>query len=168
VRPLLIQESPRACVTSARDSDPGAMLPFELGVLSCTLGHAIDPQMSDQTAAASEAREMLCSFTPARNGPDEAYAGALRSINAGKITGSSAGPTSPVASRPNCRSLSRLQIGRPNIIRRDQNIYAPNTCLNALFGFCFPGHLKFGGVQRLLPRCLGAGHRAKDVASQAR
>jgi hypothetical protein len=30
--------------------DPGAMLPFELGVLSCTLGHAIDPQMSDQTA----------------------------------------------------------------------------------------------------------------------
>jgi Protein of unknown function (DUF992) len=64
--------------------DPGAMLPFELGVLSCTLGHAIDPQMSDQTAAASEAREMLCLFTPARNGPDEAYAGALRSINAGK------------------------------------------------------------------------------------
>jgi Protein of unknown function (DUF992) len=65
--------------------DPGAMLPFELGVLSCTLGHAIDPQMSDQTAAASEAREMLCLFTPARNGPDEAYAGALRSINAGKM-----------------------------------------------------------------------------------
>src|SRR5689334_11759110 len=110
VRPLPIRESPRACVTSARDwrcdkkespmrwrfavagllcigagPDPGAMLPFELGVLSCTLGHAIDPQMSDQTAAASEAREMLCLFTPARNGPDEAYAGALRSINAGKM-----------------------------------------------------------------------------------
>lgn len=46
--------------------DPGAMLPFELGVLSCTLGHAIDPQISDQTAAASEAREMLCLFKPAR------------------------------------------------------------------------------------------------------
>jgi hypothetical protein len=35
--------------------DPGAMLPFELGALSYTFGHAIDPQMSDQTAAASEA-----------------------------------------------------------------------------------------------------------------
>jgi hypothetical protein len=45
----------------------------------------IDPQMSDQTAAASAAREMLCLFTPARNGPDEARAGALRSINAGKM-----------------------------------------------------------------------------------
>jgi hypothetical protein len=64
--------------------DPGAMLPIEIGVLSCTLGHAIDPQMSDQTGSASEARDMLCVFTPARDGPDEAYAGALRSINAGK------------------------------------------------------------------------------------
>jgi hypothetical protein len=71
------------CIDAA--PDPGAMLPFELGVLSCTLGHAIDPQMSDQTAAASEAREMLCLFKPARNGPEEAYAGALRSINVGKM-----------------------------------------------------------------------------------
>jgi hypothetical protein len=38
------------------------MLPFEVGVLSCTLAHAIDPEMSTQTGAASEAREMLCSF----------------------------------------------------------------------------------------------------------
>jgi len=60
---------------------PGPSLPTEIGVLSCTLGDAIDTPASDQPAA-SEAREMLCSFKPSENGPEETYAGALKSINA--------------------------------------------------------------------------------------
>jgi Protein of unknown function (DUF992) len=60
---------------------PGAMLPVEIGVLSCTLGRTTDPQVSDKTSGASETREMLCTFSPARNGPEETYAGALKSIN---------------------------------------------------------------------------------------
>ncbi len=61
---------------------PGSSLPTEIGILSCTLGQAIDTPASDQTSAASEAREMLCSFKPAKNGAEETYAGALKSINA--------------------------------------------------------------------------------------
>jgi hypothetical protein len=39
------------CLCIGAGPDPGAMLPFELGVLSCTLGYAVDPQMLDQSAA---------------------------------------------------------------------------------------------------------------------
>ena len=60
----------------------GETLPAEIGVLSCTLGQAIDREMSDQRGSASETRDVLCSFTPAKNGPEEAYAGALKSISA--------------------------------------------------------------------------------------
>jgi hypothetical protein len=63
--------------------DPGARLPTEMGVLSCTLAQAIDPQMSAQSGAASEAREMLCSFTPPQ-GAEEIYAGSLKSIGSGR------------------------------------------------------------------------------------
>src|SRR5262245_32066970 len=65
-------------------TDPGARLPMEMGVLSCTLAQSIDPQMSAQSGAASEAREILCTFTPARNGAEETYAGSLKSISAGR------------------------------------------------------------------------------------
>jgi hypothetical protein len=71
------------CIGAAPDSGP--RLALEIGVLSCTLGHAIDPQMSDQAGAVSEAREMLCSFVPAHGGGEETYVGALKSINAGKM-----------------------------------------------------------------------------------
>jgi hypothetical protein len=54
-------------------------LAFELGVLCCTLDHAIDPQMSDQTLATS--RRGKCSVCLNLR----AYAAALRSINAGKM-----------------------------------------------------------------------------------
>jgi Protein of unknown function (DUF992) len=67
-------------VSLAGSPDPGAMLPFEVGVLSCTLGHAIDPEMSTQTGAASDAREMLCTFSRARDGAEETYVGSLKSI----------------------------------------------------------------------------------------
>jgi hypothetical protein len=64
--------------------DPGSRLPTEMGVLSCTLAQIIEPQMSAQSGAASEARAMLCSFTPARNGAEEIYAGSLKSIGSGR------------------------------------------------------------------------------------
>ena len=67
-------------VSLAGSPDPGAMLPFEVGVLSCTLGHAIDPEMSTPTGAASDAREMLCTFKRARDGGEETYVGSLKSI----------------------------------------------------------------------------------------
>jgi hypothetical protein len=65
-------------------TDPGARLPMEVGVLSCTLAQPIDPQMSAQSGAANEARQMLCTFSPARNGAEETYAGSLKSISAGR------------------------------------------------------------------------------------
>jgi hypothetical protein len=65
-------------------TDPGARLPTEVGVLSCTLAQSIDPQMSAQGGAASEARQMLCTFTPARDGAEETYTGSLKSISAGR------------------------------------------------------------------------------------
>jgi len=65
-------------------TDPGARLPMEIGVLSCTLAQSIDPQMSAQSGAASEARQMLCTFTPTRDGAEETYAGSLKSISAGR------------------------------------------------------------------------------------
>jgi uncharacterized protein DUF992 len=64
---------------------PGSTLPIEIGVLTCTLGHAIaiDTRTSDPSSVASEAREMLCSFKPGKNGAEETYVGALKGINAG-------------------------------------------------------------------------------------
>ena len=61
---------------------PGPSLPTEIGVLSCTLGRAIDTPAASNQPAASEARELLCSFKPAKIGPEETYVGALKSINA--------------------------------------------------------------------------------------
>jgi len=52
---------------------PSSTLPIEIGVLTCTLGPAID---------SPAAREMLCSFKPGKNGAEETYVGALKSINA--------------------------------------------------------------------------------------
>ncbi len=60
---------------------PGGALPIEIGVLGCTLGQAIHARVSDQKSAVSEPREMLCFFTPAKTGPQETYAGTLKSIN---------------------------------------------------------------------------------------
>ena len=65
-------------------TDPGARLPIEVGVLSCALAQAIDPQMSAQSGAASEARQILCTFTPASDGAEETYTGSLKSISAGR------------------------------------------------------------------------------------
>ena len=53
----------------------------EIGVLSCLLGRAIDIPTSDQISAASETREILCSYKSIRQGPAETYAGLLKSIN---------------------------------------------------------------------------------------
>jgi hypothetical protein len=53
---------------------------IEIGVLACTLGHPVDTVTSAQTSAASEAREMVCAFKPARNGPEETYAGIVKVI----------------------------------------------------------------------------------------
>jgi uncharacterized protein DUF992 len=64
-------------------TDPGARLPMEEGVLSCTLAQSINPQMSAQGGAASEAHQLLCTFTPTTDGPEETYAGLLKSISAG-------------------------------------------------------------------------------------
>jgi hypothetical protein len=60
----------------------GSTMPIEIGVLSCTLGQEIDTPATDQKSAASDAREMLCSFKPTKSGVEETYAGAFKSINA--------------------------------------------------------------------------------------
>jgi hypothetical protein len=65
-------------------TDPGARLPMEVGVLSCTLAPTIDSHRSAQSGAASAARRLLCTFTPATDGAEEAYAGSLKSISAGR------------------------------------------------------------------------------------
>ena len=61
--------------------DPGAGLPMEVGVLSCTVAQSPGPQ-GTQGAAASEARRMQCSFKPGRIGAEETYAGSLKIISA--------------------------------------------------------------------------------------
>jgi hypothetical protein len=61
---------------------PGSMRPVDIGVLSCAIGQAVDPQASDQAAAANEAREVRCSFKPGKNGPEETYAGVLKGVSA--------------------------------------------------------------------------------------
>jgi Protein of unknown function (DUF992) len=59
---------------------PGLNLAMDVGVLSCTLGPSIHVQVSDR---ASEAvGDMLCSFSPAKNGPDETYVGTLKNTKA--------------------------------------------------------------------------------------
>jgi Protein of unknown function (DUF992) len=64
----------------AFDARSGSDVQTELGVLSCTLVQVIDSTGSDQKTAASEAREMVCFFLPGTHGPQEAYAGTVRSI----------------------------------------------------------------------------------------
>jgi Protein of unknown function (DUF992) len=59
---------------------PSSTALIEIGVLTCTLGHAIDTVASAQTPAASEAREMVCSFKAAKDGPEETYAGIVKAI----------------------------------------------------------------------------------------
>ena len=61
--------------------------PIHLGILSCSVGRQLDiPSMPD-AAAASEAREMTCSFKPAKNGPEEGYSAVVRSVSAmGKLS----------------------------------------------------------------------------------
>jgi hypothetical protein len=55
-------------------------------VLTCTLGQAAAPPpaaaTSDPSAPDGRGRDMLCTFRPARNGPEETYAGVLHSISA--------------------------------------------------------------------------------------
>jgi Protein of unknown function (DUF992) len=63
------------------DARPSSDEHTELGVLSCTLAQAIDSTGSDQKTGASETREMVCFFLPGTNGPQEAYAGTVRSIS---------------------------------------------------------------------------------------
>ena len=64
----------------------GSTLPTELGVLTCTLGRAAPPASAatepDQVAPDGQGRDMLCTFKPAKNGPEETYAGMLHSISA--------------------------------------------------------------------------------------
>jgi len=61
-------------------SVPGSTALIEIGVLTCTLGHAIDTVASVQSSAASEAREMVCSFKAAKDGPEETYSGIVKAI----------------------------------------------------------------------------------------
>lgn len=67
----------------------GWMLPgsIEIGVLSCTGGQTIHAQVSTMTSGAGDAREMICSFKPHRNGAEETYSAVMTNI-------SSAGPLS--------------------------------------------------------------------------
>jgi hypothetical protein len=51
----------------------------EIGVLTCTIGHAVDAVPREQKSAANEAREMVCSFTAPR-APEETYAGLVKAI----------------------------------------------------------------------------------------
>ena len=62
--------------TGAALGAPGSV---EIGVLTCTIGHVVDAVASDRKTAASEAREMVCSFTPPR-APEETYAGLVKAI----------------------------------------------------------------------------------------
>ena len=75
-RPMLIG-LPFVALISA-----GWMLPgtTNLGILSCTVGRAIDTEAASPTTA-SEAREMICSFKPNNNGPGEAYSAVVKSIS---------------------------------------------------------------------------------------
>src|ERR1700694_3945463 len=56
----------------------GGAAPVEIGVLTCTLGRVVDTVASSQTAA-SEAREMVCSFKVS-NGPGDTYVGLVKAI----------------------------------------------------------------------------------------
>jgi hypothetical protein len=64
----------------------GSTLPTELGVLTCTMGQAAGQgaaaPVPDQPSPDGQGREMLCTFKPAKNGPEETYAGVLTSISA--------------------------------------------------------------------------------------
>lgn len=55
--------------------------PVDIGVLSCAIGQSVDPQVSDQAAAANQAREVRCSFKPGKSGPEETYAGVLKGVS---------------------------------------------------------------------------------------
>jgi Protein of unknown function (DUF992) len=57
----------------------GAPNSVEIGVLTCTIGHIVDTVAPDQKSAASEAREMVCSFR-ALGAPEETYAGLVKAI----------------------------------------------------------------------------------------
>ena len=57
----------------------GAPDSVEIGVLTCTVGHVVGSVAPDQKSAASDAREMVCSFR-ALGAPEETYAGLVKAI----------------------------------------------------------------------------------------
>jgi hypothetical protein len=64
---------------------PGAT---NLGILSCTVGRAIETRASAETLAAGEAREMACSFKTDRSGVAEYYGAVVKSITTvGRLPG---------------------------------------------------------------------------------
>jgi Protein of unknown function (DUF992) len=66
-----------ACLCMGAGPDSPTIV--EIGVLSCTPGHAIDVPQSTERPAAGEAREMVCAFR-APNGHEETYAGSIRAV----------------------------------------------------------------------------------------
>jgi hypothetical protein len=52
----------------------------DVGTLSCTIGRPIDVPGAPDTPVVSEAREMICTFKPIRNGPEEAYSAVVKSV----------------------------------------------------------------------------------------
>jgi len=69
-------------VISALPLVAGWMIPgaVDVGTLSCTIGRPIDVPGALETPVASEAREMVCTFKPIRNGPEEAYSAVVKSV----------------------------------------------------------------------------------------
>jgi Protein of unknown function (DUF992) len=59
---------------------PASTAIVEIGVLTCTLGHAIDTPTAPQSPAPSEGREMVCSFKAANNAPEETYVGVVKAV----------------------------------------------------------------------------------------
>ena len=59
---------------------PASTAIVEIGVLTCTLGHAIDTPAAPQSPTPSEGREMVCSFKAAKNAPEETYVGVVKAV----------------------------------------------------------------------------------------
>ena len=60
-----------------------APAPTEIGVLTCTLGKVIDTPGTNAADTSSAAREMVCTFKPTTNTPEETYVGTIKTINVG-------------------------------------------------------------------------------------
>ena len=59
---------------------PASTAIVDIGVLTCTLGHAIDTPAAPKSPAPSEGREMVCSFKAAKNAPEETYVGVVKAV----------------------------------------------------------------------------------------